>query len=250
MTPHTEMPTTDTDDAVLPATPDEQLQAAIDMDKVREYTVRPGLLRLPVSALTTAHNSPQYVVQLDHPVLGDTDTRFFIDKPAEWNTHREFWPRFLDWHGYTARSQYELQTDRVYVRHTPGRDRDTPGVSVSGDWTLVAPPSDARRYYWRWTDALAGDHPWLAAGWRAVASPVRRARAVTPSVRTAAILLLSVTVGLVAGVMMLTDATGPGVPAVELGFAVASAAAWAVFTLVVSAALIVPPGEVEGRDYV
>lgn len=174
-----------TDDATLPATPDEQLQAAIDMDKVREYTVRPGLLRVPVRELATARDGPKNMLQLDHPVIPDEDIRFFLDKPAYWDPHTQQWPKILNWYGYSTRNQYEIQTDRVYIRQTH-----------DDEWELTKPPSDLRQYYWRWADAL--DHRLasggrvartLRAGYRVTTAPVRRLRRLSPAGRTASVFM-------------------------------------------------------------
>lgn len=183
----TDTTTTDTDDVALPATPDEQLEAAIQMDKIREYTVRPGLLRLPVESLDTAANSPQYVVQLHHPVIDDADIRFFIEKPAYWDPNTFLWPRFLNWYGLTTRSQYQLQTERVYVKHNPRTD----------EWELVAPPSDWQRTWWRTKKAAGHRAPdALARAYRVATAPVRRVRRLTPGVRSLVAFIIAMGAGI------------------------------------------------------
>lgn len=220
--------TADTTDAL--ATPDEHLAAAIQMDKVREYTVRPGLLRVPVAELTTAPNSPQYLLQLDHPVIADAELRFFIEKPAYWDATAFLWPRFLDWYGYTTRSQYELQTDRVYVKHNPHTDT----------WDLTKPPSSRRRTWWRLRDAASHRFPRVARtthrAWRTATTPTRRLRALSPRFRTAACLGL----GLLTFVGLVPAATAS--PTVNYGVWGATLVASILgFVVMVLAALVVEP---------
>lgn len=225
----TQAHTTETD-APLPATPDEQLQSAIQMDKVREYTVRPGLLRVPVEELTTAANSPQYVLQLHHPVIDEADIRYFIPKPEDWDPQRFLWPRFLDWYGYTTRSQYELQTDRVYIE----RNRRT------GEWELTKPPSDARRYWWRWQDAISHrvpsrlDHA-LGRGWRALTTPLQRVRRAAPGTRGVLVLLTALVTH--TATLLFTLANGWATSG-----ATAMGVAAGLFALLVTALVVEPPG--------
>lgn len=126
------------------ATPDEEMSNVVQIQKLAACTVRPGLLRLDVSTVTTAENSPQMVVIADHPVEGDI--RFFFKKigpDKTWATAplREL----LEWYGYTKRSMYQLQTDRVYVKYVADID----------EYVIVQPPSDWERKLRRWRKALA-----------------------------------------------------------------------------------------------
>lgn len=126
------------------AVPDEELDTVIQMTKLADLTVRPGLMRLPVKKVTTAKNSPQVVIILEHPV--EDDIRKYYDKPKMWTRHSEL-RRLLDAYGYTERNMHALQTEHMYVTHD------------GEEWEIVPPPSKIRKRARRWRKAASHQMP-------------------------------------------------------------------------------------------
>lgn len=115
------------------AMPDEHMEISIELSKVKECTIRPGLMRLPVTKVTSAENSPKLVIELNHPIIGDI--KKFKQKPTDtWREDNEL-VRILEWYGYTTRNYHQLQTERLYVEY----DEDG-GAKERDKWKIVKPP--------------------------------------------------------------------------------------------------------------
>lgn len=122
----------------VPAMPDEEAEAMIEMTKLREMTVEPGVIRVPVEEVHTAHNSNQWVIEMDHPI--EDDIRFFLPKPVHgWSDDYKL-VRLLDWYGIAdpdadvgGVNVYDLQVHDLYIEYDEYDD----------EWTLMRPP-DAR----------------------------------------------------------------------------------------------------------
>lgn len=115
----------------LPARPDEEMKNLVQMQKLARMTVEPGLYRLPVSEVSTAENSEQWTVDVEHPVIGNI--RFHLQKPIEegWHDEQEL-VKVLHWYGIFDEDPYKLQTEHMYVRHNPDSDN-------VHDWELEDP---------------------------------------------------------------------------------------------------------------
>ena len=218
----------------LPAVAEEHQQFAYDLTKLKEFTIRPGLLRLPVHDIRPAANSPKVVLELDHPFIPPDDLRYFIKKPAYWDPSTFQWCKILEWYGYRPTNQHQLRTDRIYVRHNTRTD----------EWELTQPPSPYRTSARRWRGAISNQMPtsfrligslwrWL---FRATCGKVRRT---TPRSRTSIVTgsgLLAFTgtllgwIGLVAGVTGMT-----------LAVAAVISTAVALATMLIAAVVVEPP---------
>lgn len=120
----------------LPAQLDEHQKAIVQTTKIKEMTVEPGLMHVPVDEVTTAKNSEQWVIIMDHPV--EDDIRFFLPKPRTGWSDQYKLVRVLDWYGVTDETAYgtadpfALQQQSLYISYDNNAD----------DWELVEPPSD------------------------------------------------------------------------------------------------------------
>lgn len=121
----------------LLATPDEQQKIAIQLDKIRRATIEPGLLKLPVQQVTSAENSENLVVEVDHPA--EDNPRFYLPKPRMWEPSEYDLPKLLEWYGYKSTNYHVLQTGALYLRHGDTRGRCIEGEGTS-DWVIVPPP--------------------------------------------------------------------------------------------------------------
>lgn len=116
---------------------DEETKTALQLDEIRERTVEPGLMRLPVSQVATSEDNANVTVTVEHPVEGEID--FHLSKPTTWGPENEL-VRFLDWYDTTVSGIYTLQTRSVYVR------RISEGGSLTSDsWELAEPPETVER---------------------------------------------------------------------------------------------------------
>lgn len=203
----------------LLATPDEEMKLAIQMQRVKEYTIRPGLMRLPVKSVDSAKNAEQYVLCLDHPFLNEADTRFHIDKPAYWDKRKFEWPRLLSWYGYGPGSQYHLQTDRLYVRYDHVKD----------EWTLTKPPSEWNTTMYRLSKQLTNGPRWLSVPTRGVTFLYRRTvgrmRRASPSTSASAILTGTALafIGTLATLGVVNSAVGAGAMMSLIGYSLIAA---------------------------
>lgn len=121
----------ETDSTNVLATLSEEQENRVQIDKIRQFTVEPGLMRLPVSVVTKAKNSEKWVVELEHPIEGTH--RFYIEAPLEgWSDENEL-VQVLDWYGIDN-DPYQLQLKHMYVKKT-GDEADQ-----HHGWELTAPP--------------------------------------------------------------------------------------------------------------
>lgn len=120
------------DDDLL-ATLDEEQKAIVELQKIQEMTIRPGLMKLPVSRVSTSPNSEGYVIDLDHPFIPEKELKQHYRKPISWQHDHEF-VRVLDWYTSTGTDPYALQTTEVYVEYDESDD----------DWRIVRPPDSTR----------------------------------------------------------------------------------------------------------
>lgn len=115
----------------LPATLNERQENLVQMQKVAEMTIEPGVMRLPVTTVTTADNSEQWVIEVEHPVEGEH--RFFREKPVHgWHSDQEL-VQLLHWYGIYENDPYMLQVERLYVRYV-GKESD-----YNHGWELLSP---------------------------------------------------------------------------------------------------------------
>lgn len=129
--------------------PDEELETITQLTRLAERTIKPGVMRLPVSEVADAKNSPQTVIAVSHPVEGDIYFHFGkMSDRKTWDSGSEL-KRVLDWYGYTKRNMHALKSERLYVRYNP----DGEGQSRNSEWDVVAPPSGVKRKAKRFKDA-------------------------------------------------------------------------------------------------
>lgn len=119
-----------TTDQQLLAELDEERRACVQIDEIQRRTIEPGLMRLPVSQVSTAEDSNTVTIEVEHPVEGDVS--FHLSKPTTWNPENEL-VQFLDNYGLRFSDVYDLQTRDVYVDCSAGNSRN---------WELAVPPED------------------------------------------------------------------------------------------------------------
>lgn len=109
----------------------EEQTNLVQLDKIHELTVREGVMRLPVHLVTTAENSDQWVVEVEHPVEGTY--RLYFEAPMKgWTDDNEL-VQLLGWYG-VRRNPYELQVREIYVAYRPDQTTQAHG------WIAVPPP--------------------------------------------------------------------------------------------------------------
>lgn len=116
----------------LPATLDEKQENVVQMQKINRLTVEPGVMKLPVSRVTTSDNSPQWVIDLEHPIEGDL--RFHRDKPVQGYDPEEGIVQMLRWYGIYDDNPYKLQTEFIFVENVGRENSET-----MHDWELLSP---------------------------------------------------------------------------------------------------------------
>lgn len=115
----------------LLATLSEEQENRVQIDKIREFTVEPGLMKLPVSIVTKAENSEKWVLEVEHPIEGTL--RMYLTAPVNgWDEENEL-VRTLNWYNIN-RDPYQLQMRHVYVR------KDDDASEQAHGWVLTAPP--------------------------------------------------------------------------------------------------------------
>lgn len=129
-------------DTELPAKLNEREEAIVQTEKIREMTVdaERSIMQVPVDEVTTAQNSEQWVVIMDHPV--EDDIRFFLPKPRTgWSTEYKL-VELLDWYSISdagsrlgSGDPYKLQRQSLYIQY----DED------DEEWALIRPPGQAGR---------------------------------------------------------------------------------------------------------
>lgn len=115
----------------LPATLDEQQRNVVQMQKLQQMTVEPGVMRLPVTSVSTHEDSPKWVIDVEHPVEGEI--RFHRKKPVQGYDPNEGIIQLMEWYGIHDDNPYKLQTEYLYVRHA-GEESET-----VHDWELLSP---------------------------------------------------------------------------------------------------------------
>lgn len=114
------------------ATLSEEQANLVQMQQIAEQTVEPGVMRLPVKTVTTAENSEQWAIELDHPVEGTL--RFYRKKPRYgWHDDQEL-VELLRWYEIHDRDPYKLQIEQLYAEHDPDEADQHHG------WCLAEPP--------------------------------------------------------------------------------------------------------------
>jgi hypothetical protein len=121
------------DDGNLLANLSEDQEDAVEIQKVQEMTVEPGLMKLPVKKVVTAENSDQYAIIVDHPVEGEHS--LFVEKPVTGWSREYTLVRMFDWYGITGTNPHQLQLCRIYVEHNPEE------ADRSHGWRIVQPPN-------------------------------------------------------------------------------------------------------------
>lgn len=119
------------------ATLDEQQKTAVQLDKIKRATIEPGLMRLPVHEVSSAENSENLSIEVEHPA--EDNPRFFLPKPKMWEPAKYDLPKLLDWYGYKTTNYHVLQTGKLYLRHKDTRGRCIEGEGTN-DWVIVPPP--------------------------------------------------------------------------------------------------------------
>lgn len=115
------------------ATLDEEQRAHVQMQQMKEATVAPGVLKLPVKRVTTSEERGVYAVELDHPMVEPKETRQFYDKPVHGWTDDYKIVRILDW--YTgSENPHDLQLHHVYTRYHEEDD----------EWEIIRPPGHTK----------------------------------------------------------------------------------------------------------
>lgn len=109
---------------------DEHQKVVVQLDKIKELSVGPNVMRLPVSEVITTEENPLVKVILDHPLEGEISLGF--RKPKIWDPKNEL-VEFLSWYGHSPKRLYVMQTERVYVKH-----------SDQYGWEPIRPPSMRR----------------------------------------------------------------------------------------------------------
>lgn len=113
------------------ATLDERDKNRIQIDKVKQQTVEPGVMKLPVSTVTKAENSEKWVFEIEHPIEGSH--RLYRDAPTEgWDDNNEL-IKLLNWYNVES-DPYQFQTRAIYVAKK-GSDCD-----YAHGWDFIAPP--------------------------------------------------------------------------------------------------------------
>ena len=110
---------------------EEEEENLVQMQEIQARTVEPGVLQLPVKQVTSAKNSQQWAIIVDHPVLGEM--RFYREKPlAGWSRAYDI-VTLLESYGIYDANVYKLQTREVYVELT-GED-----ATMDSNWALRQP---------------------------------------------------------------------------------------------------------------
>jgi hypothetical protein len=107
----------------------EEQENLVQMQEMQERTVAEGVLRLSVHTVTSAENSQQWAILVDHPVLGEL--KFFLEKPvAGWSDDYRIVGLLKSYDIFDG-NPYKLQRREVYVQFT-GSDPEK-----SSHWTIL-----------------------------------------------------------------------------------------------------------------
>lgn len=129
------------------ATLSEEQTNVVQMQELVERTIEPGLMRLPVSQVSTTEESENWAIDLEHPVFGTI--RKHARKPVYGWDETDGIARLMHWYGISNRDPYYLQCEEMYVART------RPDASTtSNEWEIVPPPDYRRPWLQRVGDRL------------------------------------------------------------------------------------------------
>lgn len=216
------------------ATPSEELEMAIQMERIKEYTVdwaKPGTMLLPVKEVTSAENSPNWVIVLDHPFIPEKQMRFYIPKPPVWDPAEYKWCRILDEYGLSPGSQFHLQQMSMYARYDSEYD----------EWTLIDPPGERRKTMYRWKKALEYRLPDTVVG---VASRLKGLYDwLSGPVTKRGLIVLSGYVGYIVGSLIAAVGLKAYTNIIDVALNIAVGVGIAFLSLVLMAVIVGPPEE-------
>lgn len=134
----------------LPSTLSEEQENVLQLDKLRRYTVEPGVLKLPVTRVDSAENTEKFVVTLDHPVFPEKKCRVYLEKPTMgWERDQEL-VKVLRWYcGENCTDPYQLQLTSVRVKFT--------GTESRASWEILKPPD----YHDTWVNEAKNTCRWI-----------------------------------------------------------------------------------------
>lgn len=138
-------------EAGMLATLSEEQQNLVQMQQVSELTVEPGVMRLPVTQVTTTPDNGRWSIRVEHPIEGELF--FNMDKPRTWRDDAEL-VELLHWYDIQDRDVYKLQTKYLHVEHV-GSSADSPH-----GWELIEPPWMEKR-----REARRRRRPWHQRAW-------------------------------------------------------------------------------------
>lgn len=113
------------------ATLSEEQENVVQLQQIAALTVEKGVMRLPVSQVTSTPSNKRWSIKVDHPVKGELF--FNMDKPRTWTGDAEL-IQLMRWYGIESHDPYVLQTRHLYVEHK-GDAAETPH-----GWELIEPP--------------------------------------------------------------------------------------------------------------
>lgn len=122
-------PTTSED---LLANLSEEQENIVQLQQIKDATVEPGLMRLPVSVVTKATNSENWAIEVDHPLEGTL--RFYRNAPTDgWYPESGNIVEMLAWYDING-DPYQLQLMRIYMKKTGDQAEQPHG------WEPAQPP--------------------------------------------------------------------------------------------------------------
>lgn len=123
--------TTSRDGELLDTLSEEQ-EDRVQMEELYRRTQEDGSMQLKCSTVTTAENSPQFAIEVEHPVEGTI--RLFAEKPVDGWSDDYLLVRMFDWYDVTSNNPHELQLRDLYVK------KDEESSDYAHGWTFVRPP--------------------------------------------------------------------------------------------------------------
>lgn len=123
----------DTDNPTSLAELHEEDKQRLNLQKIREMTIGDKLMKLPVSYVTTAKNSPNWAITVEHPIEGELT--FYADAPVNgWVPKDGNIVQILNWYNVKTEDPYQLQIMSICVEKTDSQESRAHG------WELVEPP--------------------------------------------------------------------------------------------------------------
>lgn len=116
------------------ATLSDREENRYQMQEIARRTVAKGLLRLSVKDVTSAENSEQWAIDIEHPARSDP-IRIFAEKPIEgWSREYKI-VRMLQWIGEeSSRDPHKLEFNDLYM------EKNSDESDYAHGWQVVAPP--------------------------------------------------------------------------------------------------------------